>query len=57
MKGHFERIVDAKFTAQMESDLDKIEAGKADWVDVLGKFYTGFDKMLTKAERIWRARG
>ena len=51
MKGHFERIVDAKFTAQMESDLDKIEAGKADWVDVLGKFYTGFDKMLTKAEK------
>ena len=38
-------------TAQMESDLDKIEAGKADWVDVLGKFYTGFDKMLTKAEK------
>ena len=51
MKGHFERIVDAKFTAQMEDDLDKIEAGKADWVDVLKKFYSGFDKMLQKAEK------
>ena len=29
----------------------RLEAGKADWVDVLGKFYTGFDKMLTKAEK------
>lgn len=51
MTEHFERIVDAKFTAQMETDLDKIEAGNADWVDVLKKFYTGFDKMLVKAEK------
>ena len=51
MIDHFEKIVDAKFTAQMETDLDKIEAGKANWVDVLKKFYGGFDKMLVKAEK------
>ncbi len=51
MSDHFENIVDTKFTAQMETELDKIEDGKADWVDILRKFYTGFDKMLTKAEQ------
>ncbi|MCH5324123.1 MAG: type I DNA topoisomerase [Eubacterium sp.] len=51
MKDHFERIVDAKFTAQMETDLDKIEAGKAEWVDILRSFYTGFEKTLSKAEK------
>lgn len=51
MKDHFDRIVDAKFTAQMESDLDKIEAGKTEWVDVLRNFYTGFEKSLDKAEK------
>lgn len=51
MKEHFDRIVDAHFTAQMETDLDKIEAGKAEWVEVLRSFYTGFEKTLDKAEK------
>lgn len=51
MTEHFQRIVDAKFTAQMESELDRIEDGRAEWVDVLKSFYGGFDKMLTKAEK------
>ncbi len=51
MKGHFERIVDAKFTAQMETELDRIESGDANWVSVLENFYSGFDKMLVKAEK------
>ncbi len=50
MSEHFETIVDTKFTAQMETELDKIEDGKSDWVDILRKFYTGFEKTLTKAE-------
>ena len=50
MKDHFEQIVDTKFTARMEGNLDKIEEGSADWVAILQKFYGDFDKMLGKAE-------
>lgn len=46
---HFEKIVDTKFTAKMESDLDKIEEGKAEWYNVLKSFYVDFDKTLKKA--------
>ena len=50
MKDHFEEIVDLGFTAEMENDLDKIELGEKNWVDVLGGFYSGFDNTLKKAE-------
>ncbi|MCD7890058.1 MAG: type I DNA topoisomerase [Oscillospiraceae bacterium] len=50
MKDHFEDIVDVQFTAQMESNLDDIELGKADWRETLGEFYEGFDKSLKQAE-------
>ena len=50
MKDHFKDIVDLGFTAEMEDDLDEIELGKKDWQDVLGGFYTGFDKNLKQAE-------
>ncbi|NLZ46504.1 MAG: type I DNA topoisomerase, partial [Clostridiales bacterium] len=47
MKEHFEDIVDVKFTARMEDDLDKVELGKIDWIKTLNKFYKKFDKDLT----------
>ena len=50
MKDHFEEIVDLSFTAEMEDDLDKIELGEKNWVDVLSGFYDGFDKTLKQAE-------
>lgn len=50
MKEHFDKIVDIKFTANMESDLDKIESGETDWVKTLKEFYADFDGELTKAE-------
>ncbi len=50
MKEKFPDIVDTDFTAQMESKLDKVEAGEAAWKQVLGEFYTGFDAELKKAE-------
>lgn len=50
LEDHFEHIVDVKFTAKMESDLDKIEEGKEQWVEVLRDFYDDFDKTLSKAE-------
>ncbi len=51
LEDHFKHIVDVKFTAKMEDDLDKIEEGKEEWVDVLKDFYADFSKTLTQAEK------
>lgn len=51
LKDKFNNIVDVKFTAKMESDLDDIEKGGKDWVQTLDKFYKGFAKSLEKAEQ------
>ena len=50
MSSHFERIVDLKFTAKMETSLDEVENGKKNWVKTLGEFYGGFEKDLENAE-------
>ncbi len=50
MKEHFKGIVDAKFTADMESSLDEVESGSKDWVSTLREFYGGFADDLQKAE-------
>lgn len=50
MKEHFKGIVDAKFTADMESDLDEVEKGDKDWVTTLHEFYKDFAADLEKAE-------
>ncbi len=50
MLEHFNRIVDLKFTARMENDLDEVEEGKKEWTKTLGSFYKDFDKLLTDAE-------
>jgi len=44
---HFPEIVDIKFTAHLEEDLDKIAAGKIKWVPVIKEFYGPFKKNLT----------
>lgn len=50
LKEHFKDIVDIKFTAQMESGLDKVEEGSEEWIELLDSFYGGFSKTLEKAE-------
>ncbi|MCQ4021629.1 MULTISPECIES: type I DNA topoisomerase [unclassified Ruminococcus] len=50
MQERFPKIVNVKFTAQMEQDLDKVEQGKEQWVEVLDNFYGDFDKTLKKAK-------
>ncbi|MBR4627716.1 MAG: type I DNA topoisomerase [Ruminococcus sp.] len=50
MKDHFKKIVDAKFTAEMENNLDEVEHGSKDWVSTLHEFYDDFTKTLKKAE-------
>ncbi len=51
MKEQFPKIVDVKFTAQMEESLDDVESGKTDWVDTLDSFYGDFAATLAKAEQ------
>ncbi len=51
LKDKFNNIVDVKFTAKMESNLDDIEKGTKDWVATLDKFYKGFEESLEKAEK------
>ena len=46
---HFSTIMDIKFTAHMEDDLDDIVAGKMDWIDTLKEFYEPFSKTLERA--------
>ncbi len=50
MSEYFKSIVDVKFTAQMETNLDEIGAGQRDWVDTMQEFYGDFEKTLSSAE-------
>lgn len=47
---HFPNIVDVQFTAQLESELDKIEEGQREWQEVISNFYEPFAEMLKAAE-------
>lgn len=51
LDSNFNEIVDVKFTADMESNLDKVEEGENDWIKVLGEFYPGFHKQVEEAEQ------
>ncbi len=53
MKEHFNNIVDADFTANMEKDLDLIAdvENELQWVSVLENFYGGFEASLELAEK------
>lgn len=55
MEEEFSSIVNVDFTAEMETNLDKVEEGTADWVQTLSTFYTEFEKNLTEAEKRWKA--
>ena len=50
MCNNFPDIVDVTFTANMEDQLDDVEAGKADWRGIVSEFYGPFEKDLEKAE-------
>lgn len=47
----FPDILDVEFTAKMEKDLDHIEEGKVNWVQIIDDFYGDFEKHLEKAEK------
>ena len=45
----FPDIVDVNFTAELEKDLDSVEEGKREWVDIIDQFYKPFKKEVDKA--------
>lgn len=46
---HFPELFDYGYTAKLEEDLDRIEAGKEDRIKLLDRFWEGFSKELEKA--------
>ncbi len=47
---YFKKIVDVKFTANMEEELDLIGDGQIQWLETIRKFYDDFAKTLKSAE-------
>ena len=45
----FPHIMDIKFTAMMEDQLDRVEEGTVNWVDLLQNFYGPFARTLEEA--------
>ena len=50
LEEHFKSIVDVKFTANLEGELDGVADGSLDKNELLGSFYTPFEQTLKKAE-------
>ena len=49
LKEHFPDIVDVEFTANLETQLDRIEEGELEWRRVLDSFYQPFERALRQA--------
>ena len=47
----FKSVADYEFTANMEHELDEVEAGKVPYVQLLHSFYDGFAGALEQAEK------
>ena len=50
LKDKFPKIVNVKFTAGMESQLDEVESGETDYIKMLHEFYDDFSATLSKAK-------
>lgn len=46
---YFPEVMDVKFTAKMEEELDEIEEGGKVWQEVVGSFYNGFEEKIAIA--------
>ncbi|ENQ3106622.1 type I DNA topoisomerase [Bacillus cereus] len=50
----FPEIINIEFTANMERNLDEVEEGNANWVQIVDDFYKEFEPRLEKAEKEMR---
>ena len=51
---HFPEVMDIKFTAQMEEELDRVEEGNLEWVEAVRNFYTPFSVRVASAQEKMR---
>lgn len=51
---HFPEIMDVKFTASMESELDKVEENQVEWTTLLRNFYSLFERRVKNAQERMR---
>lgn len=52
LEEYFKHIVDVKFTANLEGELDEVADGSLDKNDLLRNFYNPFEETLKKAESV-----
>ncbi len=50
LKDRMPNIVDVKYTSKMEADLDKIDSGEKNYIDMIRHYYDEFEKPLEKAK-------
>ena len=48
---NFTDIINVEFTAKVENQFDNIAEGKENWREMIGEFYTPFEKNLEKVEK------
>ncbi|GMA58989.1 hypothetical protein GCM10025858_34920 [Alicyclobacillus sacchari] len=48
LKENFNQLIDVDFTANMEQELDAVEDGEANWVELIDHFYHDFQKIWMK---------
>ncbi|MBR6702603.1 MAG: type I DNA topoisomerase [Clostridia bacterium] len=56
LKERFPKIVNTKFTAQMESNLDEVGSGKTDYIAMLDEFYPELKSEVEKARADMRGQ-
>jgi DNA topoisomerase-1 len=53
---YFPNLINMEFTAGMEGQLDSVESGRANWIEIIRDFWKGFkpvlDDVSAKAERV-----
>lgn len=51
LKDKMPNIVNVKYTSKMEEDLDKIDSGEKDYIDMIRRYYDEFEKPLEQAKK------
>ncbi len=51
LKDRIPNIVNVKYTSKMEDDLDKIDSGDKDYIDMIRLYYDDFEEPLEKAKK------
>lgn len=51
LEKYFPNIMDIKFTAKLEDELDNVDSGKEDWIDLLSNFYKDLNKYVEKFKK------